>query len=312
MPANPASTADAVRTRYEAAITQLTADCESDPQVIAVVLLGSLAYDQVWERSDLDVLVITQEGKVVQPPEILLYEGVFVHLMVKPRNDFVASVNRATDASFWSSILMKGRLILSKDPTLARLWDELPEMGNRDREAGMLSAAALLVMTLTKAEKWLRVKQDPHYAASYLHAAVNELARLILIRAGEIPTREVLDPAARHEPDLIQFLYRDFMDQPKTHATVQARLDRVYGYLREHRDEIFGPLLDYLADANGPVSARDLDRHFNRHTGAEYVALAAEWLAMEGVLSAVAIPRRITDRSRGDVQEAAFAIRETA
>jgi uncharacterized protein len=52
---------DNARARYDEAIASLLAKLQQDRYVLAVVLYGSLAYDVVWDKSDIDLCIITQE-----------------------------------------------------------------------------------------------------------------------------------------------------------------------------------------------------------------------------------------------------------
>jgi uncharacterized protein len=36
---------------------------QRDPYIVAAILLGSLSYDVVWEKSDIDMLFVTEEFK---------------------------------------------------------------------------------------------------------------------------------------------------------------------------------------------------------------------------------------------------------
>jgi uncharacterized protein len=54
---------DTIRRQYEDAVAQLVEKVQRDPYIVAAILLGSLSYDVVWEKSDIDMLFVTEEFK---------------------------------------------------------------------------------------------------------------------------------------------------------------------------------------------------------------------------------------------------------
>ena len=47
-----------MRQRYEAALERLIAQVKQDATILAAVLLGSLSHDVVWEKSDIDLVLV--------------------------------------------------------------------------------------------------------------------------------------------------------------------------------------------------------------------------------------------------------------
>jgi hypothetical protein len=54
---------ETIQRRYERAVESLVEKLERDTQVVAAILLGSLSYDVVWEKSDIDILLVTEETR---------------------------------------------------------------------------------------------------------------------------------------------------------------------------------------------------------------------------------------------------------
>ena len=54
-----------VRT-FTAALAALVADLKEDRSVLAVVLCGSLSHDTVWEKSDIDLAVVTVDDRKIE------------------------------------------------------------------------------------------------------------------------------------------------------------------------------------------------------------------------------------------------------
>jgi predicted nucleotidyltransferase len=52
---------EAIQQRYEEALATFVARVRQDRQILAAILFGSLSYDEVWERSDIDLWLIARD-----------------------------------------------------------------------------------------------------------------------------------------------------------------------------------------------------------------------------------------------------------
>ena len=135
---------------------------------------------------------------------------------------------------------------------------------------------------------------------------LDNLASIETVLNGEITGREVLWQALKYNPAFFHAVYTDLLDAPKTEETVGAALERMDTYLKEHAPVVFRPIFDYLAESGAPRAVRDINHYFGTHMGVSFADGACEWLADEGYIEKVATPARITEKSRIDVEEAAY------
>ena len=297
----------AVRARFDAALDAVVARLRQDPYVLAAILFGSLAHDVVWEKSDIDLLLVVQEGARRRSEGLSLVEhGVNIHAATIPRSEFRRTIEGSLQSSFMMSAVSMGRLLFSTDPSLEALLADAGGLGSADRQAGLLGAANLVLGAVAKAGKWYHTRGDMRYAFFWIMKALDGLAQIETIWNGEVPGREVVQQALRHNPEFFGAVYEQLIDAPKTPESVGRALQRIDGYLRERASVLFRPVLEYLAEADGPRSATDLDHHFARHLNLNGLEAACEWLADEGLLVKVSTPVRISERSRVDLPEAAY------
>lgn len=298
-------TSSSVRERYEAAVSSLTEKLQKDRVILAAVLFGSLAYDSVWEKSDLDVVLVGEES-VKQASFTLFEDGISVHAVLLPRSEFRKIMEGALLGSFWTSILPRSRLLFTRDESLNRLWENAATLGERDRQAQLLRAGNACLPALTKAEKWLTVKRDCHYTAYYLLQEAVLLAWVEVIAARQNPGREVIQQALKLNPEFFHKVYTEILDGPKTEESLGAALALCDQYLTERIELCFAPLLDWLEAADGPRTVRELDTHFERNWSNKGLDLACDWLVEKGYLDSVGVPVRLTKDSRALVDETGY------
>src|SRR6195256_1640716 len=97
---------------FAAALASLIEEVKRDRSILAAVLCGSLSHDTVWEKSDIDLVLVTTDEK--KRPELgfsLYADGINVHAMLVPRADFRKMAEGAIRNSFQHSLLAKGRLL---------------------------------------------------------------------------------------------------------------------------------------------------------------------------------------------------------
>ncbi len=285
----------------------LTERLKQDRAILAALLCGSLAHDRVWARSDIDLVLVTIDDKLVPGASMALdADGVNVHAMLMPRASFKRLADGAMTNSFMHSLLSKGRLVYSHDDSIAPLLERMRVIGDRDTQILMLGAATEALSSLYKARKWLITRGDYHYSAVFVLAVASALARIEVMRRGELADREVLPRALGMNPAFFGVLYTGMLNGEKTRDTVQAAIDAAEEYLLKCTTQFSQPLIAWLEEAGEARSCTEIDAHFSRSMGVEGVSAACEYLADQGVLGRASVTARLTRKSTADVQELAF------
>ena len=295
-----------VQTIYADALESLIAKVRADSYIVAAVLVGSMAHDTVWEKSDIDLMLVTEETRQSKESICLTELGLNIHCCLVTRSKFRKLLEGTAQGSFIHSFLGKGRMLFSRDETLAELFEARHAMGERDRSVQMLTRTCQLLPGLTKAEKWFHAKHDYDYCFLWLMKCIDPLAAVELLLNGEVPAREVIQRALALNPDLFHAIYTDLIHADPSPAQLEIALTRITCYLRDHVEELFGLVTGYLRDEGAVRSITEINDYFARNMNAEDVDTACEWLADEGYLEKMAVPARLTAKSRVDVEEAAY------
>jgi predicted nucleotidyltransferase len=53
--------------KFSEALAALVEQVKQDRSILAAILCGSLSHDRVWARSDIDLVLVTSDGKYVPP-----------------------------------------------------------------------------------------------------------------------------------------------------------------------------------------------------------------------------------------------------
>ena len=296
-----------VQRKFSAALDALVEQIKGDRSILAAVLCGSLSHDTVWARSDIDLVLITIDDKRVPAGDISLNaDGVNVHAWLMPRTNFRKTAEGALRNSFLHSLLSKGKLLYTHDDTIADLCHRLRDMGDRDRQLGLLSAASGAVSTLYKAHKWLITRGDFEYAALWILYTATSLAQIEVIGAGQLVDREVIPQAMKLNPAFFATVYTDLLNAKKSRASVEKALQAVDTYLADRTDALFGLVIEYLRDEREARSCSEIEHYFKNNYGISGVTTACEYLADREVIGKASTPVHLTKRSNVEVEELAF------
>ena len=194
----------AVRKTFTEALDALVEVVKRDASILAAILCGSLSHDAVWEKSDIDLVLVSVDGAAAPKDGVALYaDGVNVHALVVPRAEFRKAVEGSIRHSFLHSFLAKGRLLYTHDPTVGDLFASLADLGAHDRQLQLLRSAIGALGPIDKAHKWMLTRGDLDYTALWILYAATPLARIEVIGRGLLADREVIPQAACAQPGVL-------------------------------------------------------------------------------------------------------------
>ena len=297
----------AVEKRYHDALDSLLTKVKKDRNIIAAILCGSMSYDQVWDKSDIDLLLVQREGKGDPRGYTLAENGVNIHAEVVPRSQLRRWQEAALQGSFDHSFFSRSTLLFCSDESVKTWYQNanLHNIGGRDRGLQLLIVATGLLPTLRYAEKQFYVNKDLNYSFLSILRTVESLARIEVILNDEVPSREVIQPALEYNPAFFHITYSDLINREKNEAVIQNALDTINAYLNE-KLFIFQPILDFLAEADGPRSTTELNSYFQKKIGDHRLDAAYEWLARKGIIQGVSTSVKLTLKSQVEMEETAY------
>jgi hypothetical protein len=299
--------AAAIQRKFTAALGALVEQVKVDRTVLAAIVCGSLSHDTVWEKSDIDLVLVTADDRNTEATNLALAEhDVNIHALLMSRAQFRKAVDGSVHNSFMHSFLTKGRLLYTHDESIAALCAALGQIGERDTAVQLLRAATWALPPIDKAHKWLVTRGDFDYTALWILYAATPLARVEVLGARLLADREVIPQALALNPAFFKMIYTDLLNEKKTQRRVQAALDAIDRYVAERARSLFGIILDHLREVGEARSSTELEDHFTRHFDLGGVTTACEYLADRGLIGKASLPVRLTKRSKVDVREIAF------
>jgi uncharacterized protein len=296
-----------IEARFRQALDALIAEVKQDRAVLAAILCGSLSHDLVWDKSDIDLVLVTIDDKKVDRANLSLYaDGQNVHVILLPRAQFRKMIEGSIRNSFMHTFLAKGRLLYTHDVTIADLCGQLQEIGERDTQLQLFRAATYALPSVYKAHKWLLTRGDLNYTALWILYTANTLAQIELISRKVLADRDVIPQAMKLNPTFFKTIYVDMLNFKKTRKNVEAALSAIDDYLAKHAVTLFKPVIDHLRDVGETRSCTEIEDYFQRNFDVSGATSACEYLADQGKIGKASTPVQLTRKSNIEVQELAF------
>lgn len=294
---------DELTLRYRAAADSFVERLKKDVNVVAVIISGSLAYDQVWEKSDIDSTIIVRDQVLKNDSFCIVEDDITINVYVTTRSGFKRYLESLSGGSFMHSYYAKGNIVYSTDDSLYEYFEEFKRIGSDDLEENILFLACELVHCYDKSLKWIKVKNDLLYAQFYLLKAAEVISRIEVGLSGEIPTREAIVKASAINPELMSIYYENAMSHHYSEQEIIEAIDRIDQYMKQHLDIIQKPILRYMSDQEMKTVTM-ITKFFK--TESHFIIGILDYLADQGIIAKVSQTIKITPKSKPAVEEVAY------
>jgi len=302
--------------RFEAALQQFINRIAEDRYVLAIVLVGSLRAETIWQRESMAMWIIEadgvsrrllSDGNDERIYRILVENGINIHAELIPRSRFKKMVEGASRTAFSCNFFALRRIVYSKDPSIESWFKKANTLATKDQERELLTFSTWTIYANRHARKRLDLKGDLELAAQETLGAAHSVAHTEIIRRGEVWEDDVIYRAIDGVPGLFQTIYLDVLAKRKNRRVLSKALDAIDGYLDKHYQVYLKPLLAYLKKQNRVVPLSEISDNFAySQLHPWHLESACEWLERKGLLEKVSAPFKLTKRSQGQIEEPAY------
>lgn len=293
----------ALKARFDDAVAVFVDKVKADASVIAVIVCGSLAYDVIWEKSDVDMVVVVRDQVIQDPTYAVIEDGIVINVQLVTRSHFRRASEGNLGGSFHHSLYAKGKVAYSADESFAEFFEEQKAIGDDDIALSVFYAAGELIGIIEKARKCLQVKRDLGGAQYFLLKAAESVALTVLCMAGEPYSRRAIERTLELRPELITPFYTGAMSGLLDEAQIEQRITLLEAYLAGLVPVFEKPVLDFMADQEIKTSTV-IAKHFRVES--HFIIHVFEYLADRGVIERAARTIRPTPKGKLAVEEIGY------
>ena len=287
-----------------------------DRNILAAVLVGSINEELIWRKDAFGLWLIEadgvskrliSDGKDERIFRTFVEDGINIHVEIIPRSRFKQMVEGSSRTAFSSNFFSKRKLVYCDDPSISKWFESANTVATKDQEKERMIATTWIISSARYARKRIERKGDLELGYEAVIWAVHSIACVEVINAGEVYEHAAIYKAIELKPDLFKQIYTELLASKKTKKLLLAVLDQIDQYIENHADENLKPVLEFLRKENRTVPLSQIADHFaHSQMYPGHIESACEWLEREGLVEKVAMPFKITKKSRVDVEEPAY------
>lgn len=292
-----------LKIRYQQAIDQFIDKIKDDINVIAVILGGSVAYDVIWEKSDVDMTVVVRDQKLSSDNLSITEDGITFNLYLVQRSTFKRGMEGSIGGSFLQSFMAKGEILYTTDESLYEFFEDIKQIGEDDRAISAFYITAEMLSNMHKVEKWMVARKDLMYAQYFFLKLAEQVAQMELCIRGIPNSRTAIQKAIDLNPEIMKIFYQEPMTHLMTEAEITNGLKKLDLYLEDKIDLFKKPVVEYLSDSEIKTVSMIAKR-----LGSEshYIIDVLDYLAEKGVIDKVTQLIKLTPKSRLSMEEIGF------
>ncbi|MHA2363468.1 MAG: nucleotidyltransferase domain-containing protein [Candidatus Hodarchaeales archaeon] len=298
-----------IRQKFEIALNQFTERIKQDPNILAIYVAGSYNNGTLWEHSDIDMLIVTNDTDTRSLGDsnflVLLENDVCIQAWVFTRSQFRQRLQSFIHGDITHHITATSKLIFSKDKAITDINRNTLSVAERDKELSVLIQTEFLIGELHKAKKTLYIENNIIKCFRWVFWSLEQLANVILLMNNIIPGRDVLTQIKEVKDEPITDLVKKIMTDGNNKENLEFIIKEVEKFLLSNKHHIFKPLFNFISEFGDSRTVTDIDTHFRKALGRSFITFVEsyEWLSAQGDLMKVTSPKRIATKSRTTVNE---------
>ena len=276
-----------LRIRFNAAMDSFINKVIKSKKCLAAFLFGSTSHDLIWEWSDLQILLIYEDG-FKWPGFSAIEHDIYIAVCIRHKTEFLEHMASAGMMDLDKSTYSKSTPLFIKDPIIQECFDDMLYIGEKDKEAEMIKGFYYAVWCMNKAEKNFYIKKNLENTVFFLLQAAEHIARIEIAKHQQIIERECIAQAKKLNPELFKWIYDRMIYEVVTEDIAEEILKRNLEYLKSNTEEVYRPVLDYLREHG------NLDKFSMPTVGHRYNLL---WLYRMGILERKIEPVKVAGYS---------------
>ncbi|WP_326514509.1 nucleotidyltransferase domain-containing protein [Clostridium intestinale] len=233
---------------YQKAFSSIKEDLEKNKHVLAVLAYGSMVSGDLWEGSNIDLLVVIDNLiNDIKDINITLNE-VPIHLKLISKNNLMNNSNKKID-----EILITSRLIICNDLSIRKIHDELRYVPDIEKEKMNLVYLGETLKSINVLNKYLY--NNRRYTAFELSLkAMESFAKLYINNNGYLVSKDSINMAISLNDSFKEIVDKIFFEQVNKEEAIKEMITYIKNYLNVNLKQSSRILIDYIKNKDNWVT----------------------------------------------------------
>lgn len=241
---------------YQKVYAKVLRDLQNNEDVLAAFVFGSILTGDLWERSDIDFILVMKKWEKGMTNVYSDYYGKLVHFKIMSRREFMNMKSFDQSGSFLHRLLASSRLVHCTDKGIEQRFNAIRPYPDLPRKTWTLTYLGKVLKGLDSVKK---SQTNGNNLAAYatLIDTLNYYAMVLINHKGYIVSKDNINIATD--------LFDDFSNLVKTlmkPGDTNERVEKVAAGIREeildHLHIYVEVLYEYFKGQDEPKSAKDV------------------------------------------------------
>lgn len=243
---------------YQNAFNEITQKLKKNTEIVAIFVFGSMVTGDLWEGSDIDLLVVHKE-------EFDEIRGVYshinnipIHMKFLSKESFKKNYYEEGQKGVIKKTLTSSKLIYSIDSEITELYQKAIYVLHSDKGRWNLVYLSNLLREIGICRKYL--KYDGYTAYELVMRALKNFSKLYLSMNEYTVSKDSLSMACNLNDDLNDMV-KNLFDTEKDKNNIIKLLEFMEYYLKYNIQKASRDLIEFLKDENKSLSAYEIKNH---------------------------------------------------
>lgn len=243
--------------KYQNVFNRLVNKLKNKDEILAVMVFGSIVTGDLWDESDIDLFIITNEDVKGIRNIYIEEDDISVHVKLMNKNTFVALGKRNLKGGYVHRIFTSCKLVFSKDTDITNLYDRGRYYPDIDRERWNMVYLSNSLKSIGVCKKYL-VNDGIYTAYISVVKAIEEFSKLYVNLSGYMISKDAITMAVSLNNSFKEQVDDLFFNGKEVRDSIKKIIDFMEESININIKKITALLLEYMREKDEFLSAEDI------------------------------------------------------
>ena len=243
---------------YQEAFKKTVDKLKNKEDILGILVFGSIVNGDLWEHSDIDLIVIEDENLNNEIINVHTEENeVPVHIRLIGKYKFISLCKGDNKGGHMHRLFCSSKLVFSKDKCIDDLYDEERYYNEFYGRKWTMTYLSQLLKNIAECKKYLHTESF-YNAYTIANIAFRNYAKLIVNYRGYMINRDIVNMAINLDNDL-QVIGQDFFQcKGNLKESIEKLINYIEWNIENNIKNYSSILIDYMKELDVSLSSREI------------------------------------------------------
>ncbi|GAA0780757.1 nucleotidyltransferase domain-containing protein [Hathewaya limosa] len=242
---------------YQIAFNKTVESLKVKKEVLALFVFGSIMNGDLWEQSDIDLIVVYNEPLDNINNIYTEHNDIPIHIKLIDKKKFISLCIGANKGGYIHRLFSSSKLVFSNDKDIDELYDKERFFNDFCGERWNMVFLSDLLKSTSECKKYL-YKESIYNAYTLASISIREYAKLIVNFSGYMINRDVVNMAMNLDSKLSTIAEEFFMRKNDIKKDIEILIEYIDDNINRNMKVYTSLLLNYMKEINTPLSSREI------------------------------------------------------